>query len=113
MKQDDLNRIMRSLYTQVFYAKMMNTEVEFFLKFKFESGIKNTLKRMKDNYTNSINQIIGYMPKTNQQFLKHIEVSEEKIADMALIMEKLTVMSDEEVAAVAKDFEGIKVNYQV
>lgn len=51
------------------------------------------------------------MPKTQDLFQKHLDVSEEKTQAIANILEKLAVMSEDEVLAIEKDFEVITVNY--
>jgi hypothetical protein len=112
MTKEQENQLIGSLYRQVSYAKLMHIENEFFLKFPVNSGIKNTLKRMKDSYASNLEQIKRYMPETNRQFEKHIEASEEKLNAIANIVEKLYVLEEVDVLRLEEDFNSlIKVQY--
>lgn len=112
MTKQQENELIASLLRQVFYARLLHIENAFFLKFPVNSGIKNTLKRMKDNYTNSLEQIKGYMPITNQYFQKQVDASEEKLNAIANIVEKLAMLDEETVLSLEKDFEEqVRIQY--
>lgn len=112
MNQEQANRLSASLYRQMMYIKLLHLENEYFLKYPVSSGIKNTLKRMKDCYSGGINQIKSYLPKSNQIFQKEIDMSEEKAMAISNIIERLYMLDDETVLKLEDDFaDQIKIEY--
>lgn len=112
MNQEQQNRLMGSLYRQTMYAKLLHIECEAFVKYPVASGIKNTLKRMKDCYVNGIQQIKSYMPKSNAEFQNQLDITDEKAMAISTIIERLYVLDEETVLKLEKDFcEQITVKY--
>lgn len=112
MTPEQQNRLMGSLYRQTMYAKLLHLECEAFIKYPVTSGIKNTLKRMKDCYANGIQQIKAYMPNSKEQFQSQIDITEEKALAISNIIERLYVLDEETVLKLEKDFcEQITVQY--
>ena len=112
MNTEQQNRLMGSLYRQMMYSRLLHLECEHFLKYPVNSGIKNTLKRMKDCYVNGIQQVKSYMPKTKQEFQKQIDITDEKAMAISNIIERLFVLDEETVLKLEDDFaKQITVQY--
>lgn len=112
MNQEQNNRLSASFYRQMFYLKMMGVEQNFFLKIAKHSGVKNVLHRMKNSNASALEQLAAYMPNSRDKVKEIMSESEEKIYAMANIIEKISMLDEETVLKLEKDFdEHIKIDY--
>lgn len=112
MTQQLRNEMTASLFRQLYLARMMNKEHEYFLKFPLASGIKNVLKRMKDNYHVSLSQLKAYLPKSKDKLDNELALSDEKLNALCNIFEKLSMLDEQQVVELESTFdEMITVKY--
>jgi hypothetical protein len=107
------NQITASLFRQLYYSRMLNSEHEHFLKLTSESGIKNVLHRMKTTFHNGITQILSHLPIKSQKIIRdEMNVSEEKICAMCNVIERMSLLPEDKVLELEKDFTDlIQINY--
>lgn len=103
---------MASLCRQMFLSKMLNIESEYFAQYPVNSGVKQALLRMKNCYSNNLNDIKARMPNSSGVFQEYLNNSDEKIHAIANIIEKLSLLEEDKVLALETEFNNlIKVDY--
>lgn len=112
MTQEEQNRLTASLFRQLYFARMMHVENEYFLKICSHSGIKNALKRMKDGYVNGLQTVKSYLPVSSKKVDAELKASDEKIQAMVNIFEKIAMLDEQQVLDLETTFdEMVKVVY--
>jgi len=112
MTQETLNKISASFYRFNFLLKMLDTEAKYMSQFSVQSGIKNILYRGKRNYYNMSLDLIPHLPNSAEKVSDIMKTSEEKIAAIQNIIEKLSVLDEETVLEIEEQFEKlVKVQY--
>lgn len=112
MNQEQVNRLSQSLYRQLFLLKMLHYEYEYFVKSPLASGIKNILFRATKVLPSIVMDLKIALPKSKQQIDNQVIHSDEKVRAIATILEKLSVLDEEDVLKLETDFdEMIKVVY--
>lgn len=114
MNNEQINRYSASIYRSVFLLKLLDSEMQYLATFKAApSGIKNEVNRLKNVYGRGIENLKSYMPNSKEKFAEHIKQSDEKISAIGTIVEKLSLLTDEEILALEDQFNSIvKVSYK-
>lgn len=112
MNQEEQNRVSASFYRQIFLIKMLSLEHEHFLKTAKHSGIKNVLFRLKNSVAGGLDQLLSYLPNSRETFKTVMQQNDEKIIAMLSIIEKISMLDEETVLQLEKDFdEQVKIQY--
>lgn len=112
-QKDKLAQISASLFRQIFYAKLLEIEHSTFVKFNVPFSIKNILKRMKDNYSQSIHQLEGQLPKDGSRITQIVAENDEKLRAISIIVERLVLLPEDAVLELEQNFiESVKISYE-
>ena len=110
MNQEELaSQLSQSLFRQTYLMKMLHIEHSHFLKIKgLNSGFKNTLSFLVNAFTNGIERLKGYMPKSRQAFEAEMKLSEEKMMALSNIFSVLILLPLEDVERIEEQCNDIK-----
>lgn len=112
MTTEQVNRITASLLRQMMFLKLLGVEQDFYMKQPIRGDIKQILARLKRGNENGLTDLLSKMPNDNLRIQKYLEASDEKIAAISNIIERLFVCTEDEVLGLEKDFgEHINVIY--
>lgn len=112
MTTEQVNRITASLLRQMMFLKLLGVEQHFYMKQPIRGDIKQVLTRLKRGNENGLNELLIMMPNDKERIKEYIDASDEKIAAISNIIERLFVCTEDEVLGLEKDFgEHINVIY--
>ena len=112
MTTEQVNRITASLLRQMMFVKLLENEQRFYMKQPIRGDIKQELTRLKRGNENGILGLLSKLPNDRERVTKYLDASEEKIAAISNIIERLFVCTEEEVLGLENDFaDHINVRY--
>lgn len=112
-EQRKANQLTACYFRIALLSALINEEAAFFLPECGNSGIKASLKRMKDCFTNNVAAIESHLqPESLKLLRQQIDGSSEKKAAIGKILEKLAMLEEQQVLDIETDFDTqIKIKY--
>jgi hypothetical protein len=101
MTQEQRNRLTASLNRMLYLYKLLETEQAFLMPNIPDSGIKNASARSLNSQKNYLDYLKSRMSPADRKRIEDVQnQSEEKIASMGVIFERISFLDTEEIAVV-------------
>jgi len=112
MTTEQTNMIAANLLRQLMFLKLVEQNQKFLFKQAIRGDIKQELARMHRANVKGVEMLLAKMPNDRDKILNFLEASDEKMAAIGNIIERIFVCTEEEVLGLEQDFgEHIKVLY--
>lgn len=103
----------QSLYRLIAYVRLQKIEVDYMRSLGCPAYLQELLGKATANNNRLLQQIDNALVTSRNKVAIEIELSDDKVRDIGMIIERLYVLEDDEVAALLKQYqEAIKIEWE-